>query len=125
MCPGNLARQIHVVIGDVRLWVPRPVLELHFQTTAELVEIDLRPIDAEFAANPLGHGDTYSLFFGLYGTVLFRVQLVSSLPTRTYPDVMSCRAAAGAGCRDAMRRVLDSEILIIIKALISRIQFYP
>ena len=70
MCPGNLARQIHVVIGDVRLWVPRPVLKLYFQTTAELVEIDLRPIDAEFAANPLGHGGTYPLFFGLYGTVL-------------------------------------------------------
>ena len=70
MCPGNLARQIHVVIGDVRLWVPRPVLELYFQTTAELVEIDLRPIDAEFAANPLSRGDTYPLFFGFYGTVL-------------------------------------------------------
>jgi len=47
VCPGNLARQIHVVIGDVRLWVLGPVLELHFQTTTELVEIDLRPIDAQ------------------------------------------------------------------------------
>ena len=46
------------------------MLELHFQTTAELVEIDLRPIDAKFAANPLGHGDTYPLFFGFYGCVL-------------------------------------------------------
>ena len=64
MCPGNFARQIHVVISDVRLWVPRSVLELHFQTTAELVEIDLRPIDAEFAANPLGRSGTYSLLFG-------------------------------------------------------------
>jgi hypothetical protein len=70
MCPGNLARQIHVVIGNVRLWVPRPVLELHFQTTTELLEIDIRPIDAEFAANPLGHGGTYPLFFGFYGCVL-------------------------------------------------------
>ncbi len=70
MCPGNLARQIHVVIGDVRLWVPRPVLELYFQTTAELVEIDLRPLNAEFAANPLGHGDTYSLFFCFDRSVL-------------------------------------------------------
>jgi hypothetical protein len=70
MCPGNLARQIHVVIGDIRLWVPGPVLEFHFQTTAELVEIDLRPIDAEFAANPLGHGGTYPLSFGFHGCVL-------------------------------------------------------
>ena len=62
MCPGNFARQIHVVIGDVRLWVPRPVFELHFQTTAELVEIDLRPIDAYFAANALGRGGTDPLF---------------------------------------------------------------
>jgi hypothetical protein len=52
------------------LWVPRTVLELHFQTTAELVEIDLRPIDAEFAANPLGRGGTYPLFFGFRGCVL-------------------------------------------------------
>lgn len=70
MCPGNLARQIHVVIGDVRLRVPGPVLELYFQTTAELLEIDLCPIDAEFAANPLGHGGTYPLFFGFYSCVL-------------------------------------------------------
>ena len=63
MCPGNLARQFHVVIGDVRLWVPGPVLELHFQTTAELFEIDLLPIDAEFAANSLGRGGTYPRFF--------------------------------------------------------------
>ena len=74
MCPGNLARQIHVVIGDVRLWVPRPVLELHFQTTAELVEIDLCPIDAEFAANPLGRGGTYSLSFGFHGLCIFTVR---------------------------------------------------
>ena len=46
------------------------MLELHFQTTAELVEIDLRPIDAEFAANPLGRGGTYPLFFGFRGSVL-------------------------------------------------------
>ena len=71
MCPGNLARQIHVVIGDVRLWVPGPVLELHFQTTAELVEIDLRPIDAEFAANPLGRGGTYRFF--VFIVVSFRM----------------------------------------------------
>ena len=70
MCPGNLAGQIHVVIGDVRLWVPRPVLELNFQTTAELVEIDLRPIDTKFVANPLGDGGTYPLFFGFYGCAL-------------------------------------------------------
>ena len=70
MCPGNLARQIHIIIGDVRLWVPGSVLELPFHTTAELVEIDLRPIDAEFAANPLSHGDTYPLFFGFYGCVI-------------------------------------------------------
>ena len=69
MCPGNLARQIHVVIGDVRLSVSRPVFELHFQTTTELVEIDLCPIDAEFAANPLGRGGTYPLFFGFHGYV--------------------------------------------------------
>ena len=73
MRPGNLARQIHVVIGDVRLWVPRTVLELHFQTTAELVEIDLRPIDAEFVAIPLGCGGTYPLFFGFYGCCSFKV----------------------------------------------------
>ena len=48
-----------------------PVLELHFQTTAELVEIDLRPIDAEFAANPLGRGDTYPLFFSFHGLCIF------------------------------------------------------
>ena len=69
MCPGNFARQIHVIIGDVRLWVPRSVLELHFQTTAELVEIDLCPIDAEFAANPLGRGGTYPLSFTFHGSV--------------------------------------------------------
>ena len=70
MRPGDLARQIHVVIGNVGLRVPGPVLELHFQTTAELVEIDLRPIDAEFVANPPGRGRTYPLFFGFYGCVL-------------------------------------------------------
>jgi len=53
------------------LWVPRPVLELHFQTTAELVEIDLRPIDAEFAANPLGRGSTDPLSFGFHGFYIF------------------------------------------------------
>jgi hypothetical protein len=47
-----------------------PVLELYFQTAAELVEIDLRPIDAEFAANPLSHGGTYPLFFGFHCCVL-------------------------------------------------------
>jgi hypothetical protein len=46
------------------------VLELYFQTAAELVEIDLRPIDAEFAANPLGHGGTYPRLFGFHCCVL-------------------------------------------------------
>ena len=98
MCPGNLARQIHVVIGDVRLWVPGPVLELYFQTAAELLEIDLRPIDAEFAANPLGQGGTYPLFFGFYGTVLsvfnwfrhFQLELIRTpgpVELRREPDV--------------------------------------
>ena len=71
--PRQSCRQIHVVIGDVRLWVPGPVLELHFQTTAELVEIDLRPIDAEFGANPLGRGGTYSLSFGFHGLCIIIV----------------------------------------------------
>jgi len=79
VCPGNLARQIHVVIGDVRLWVPRPVFELHFQTTTELVEIDLRPVDAYFAANPLGRGGTDPLFFGFRGCALSVFDWVSLL----------------------------------------------
>ena len=54
-----------------------PVLELHFQTTAELVEIDLRPIDAEFAANPLGRSGTYPLLFGFYDSVPFRCSIDS------------------------------------------------
>ena len=70
MCPGNLARQLHVVISDVRFWIPRPVLELHFQTAAELFEIDLRPIDAELAANAIGRDGTYPLSFAFYGVCI-------------------------------------------------------
>ena len=97
MCPGNFARQIHVVIGDVRLWVSRPVLELHFQTTAELVEIDLRPIDAEFGANPLGRGGAYPLFFGFRGCALSVFNWVSSLHQSNSPrrQVLSNRGWSG------------------------------
>ena len=75
----NLARQIHVVISDVRLWISRSALELNFQTTAELVKIELRPIDAEFAANPLGRGDCYPLFFGFHDWCLLFTSLVCSV----------------------------------------------
>jgi hypothetical protein len=98
------------------------VLELHFQTTAELVEIDLRPIDAEFAANPLGRGGTYPLFFGFRGCVLSVFDWVSLLHqlelTRT-PGPVEPRLERALGL------VLGAETLIVVKILISGIQFCP
>jgi hypothetical protein len=55
------------------------VLELHFQTAAELVEIDLCPIDAEFAPNPLGRGGTYPLSFGFRGLCILLFTLLLCL----------------------------------------------
>ena len=74
-----------------------PCSSLHFQTTAELVEIDLRPIDAEFGANPLGRGGAYPLFFGFHGSVFsvfnwFRHFTNSNSPGR---QVLSNRGWSG------------------------------
>lgn len=71
VCPDDLAGQYQIVIGDVRFGIARTVLEFHFETATELIEINMRPINTEFATNPSclvgadlllpGHVDTFLL----------------------------------------------------------------
>src|SRR5665647_691484 len=47
MRPCDLAGERKVVVGDVGLWVPGAVLELHLKAATELLGIDLYPVDPE------------------------------------------------------------------------------
>jgi hypothetical protein len=53
MSQGDLSRLDFIVIGDVRLQVTRPVLQLNLQASLEFFKPYLYPIEAEGISDPL------------------------------------------------------------------------
>src|SRR5262245_47950457 len=53
VCERDLPRDDRIVVGDIRLRVMRPVLELDVHPRSELLELEARPVDADRVADPL------------------------------------------------------------------------
>src|SRR5215471_4556724 len=60
VCERDLPRDDRIVVGDIRLRVMRPVLELDVHPRSELLELEARPVVADplrlFACRPPGLG---------------------------------------------------------------------
>ena len=95
--PGNLAGQHHVVVGDVRLRVPRAVLKFHLQAATELPQIDFGPIQAEPDAN----------LVCFIGTELHKAVFLPLLQAKQPADAK----AYAAGLAEARLAIVDKHLI--------------
>ena len=73
MCERNFTRTQRVIVGHVGGRVSRTMLELNFETQSELLDVELRPVNAEGRANPPGLFNGETLGF-THSRLFFQVQ---------------------------------------------------
>jgi hypothetical protein len=69
VCPGDLASQHGIIIGDVCRGIVRTVLEFQLKAALELIRINLGPVDAKRGPDLLRFNGTDSS--PLHGQLLF------------------------------------------------------
>jgi hypothetical protein len=88
MCPGDLARQHHVAVGDVCLRIAGAVFEFDLESPAKLFEINLRPIDPSMP--PTAFASSVLIFCDLAMTTFLSTSMTSCAPkkpTWSNPDL--------------------------------------